>query len=60
MCHSVLSVRSELPDLPENAMTGERDGYGILVDPAEHYQEFMPGLYDIEAWPKSRPSTSAR
>ena len=50
MCHSVLSVCSELPDLPENAMTGERDGYGILVDPPEQYQEFMPGLYDIEAF----------
>ena len=30
-------------------MTGERDRYGILVDPAEQYQEFIPGLYDIEA-----------
>jgi len=30
-------------------MTGKRDEYGILVDPAEAYQEFMLGLYDIEA-----------
>jgi hypothetical protein len=42
-------VCSELPDLPENAMSGERDRYGILVDPAEQYQEFMLELYDIEA-----------
>jgi hypothetical protein len=30
-------------------MSGERDRYGILVDPAEQYQEFMLELYDIEA-----------
>lgn len=30
-------------------MAGERDRYGILVDPAEQYQEFMLGIYDTEA-----------
>ena len=30
-------------------MAGERDRYGILVDPGEQYQEFMLGLYDTAA-----------
>ncbi|MBR0755587.1 hypothetical protein JQ604_25685 [Bradyrhizobium jicamae] len=30
-------------------MTGERDEYGILINPAEQYQEFMLSLYDLEA-----------
>jgi hypothetical protein len=28
-------------------MTGERDKYGDLIDPAERYQEFMLQLYDL-------------
>jgi hypothetical protein len=30
-------------------VAGERDKYGVLVDPGEQYQEFMLGLYDTEA-----------
>ena len=30
-------------------MSGERDQYGTLVDPAEAYEEFLVGLHDILA-----------
>jgi hypothetical protein len=30
-------------------MSSERDQYGRLTDPGEAYQEFMLGLYDMEA-----------
>ena len=30
-------------------MTGERDGYGDLIDPAERYQDFMLQIYDLWA-----------
>jgi hypothetical protein len=30
-------------------MSNERDQYGRLTDPGEAYQEFMLGLYDMEA-----------
>lgn len=30
-------------------MSDERDGYGRLTDPAEAYQHFMLGLFDILA-----------
>jgi hypothetical protein len=29
-------------------MSEERDVYGRLVDPAEAYQQFMLGLFDVE------------
>ncbi len=29
-------------------MGDERDKYGRLMDPAEAYQQFMPGLFDLE------------
>jgi hypothetical protein len=34
---------------PEKSMTGEIDKYGVLVDPAERYQDFMLRLYDLWA-----------
>jgi hypothetical protein len=30
-------------------MEGERDIYGVLVDPAERYQDFMLQVYDLLA-----------
>lgn len=33
--------------LSEISMSGERDKYGDLVDPAERYQEFMLQVYDL-------------
>ena len=31
-------------------MAGERDKYGVLVDPTERYQDFMLLLYDLWAF----------
>jgi hypothetical protein len=30
-------------------MAGDRDTYGVLVDPAERYQDFMLQIYDLWA-----------